>query len=843
MNRNGLFLTVASLALLSPAMAQAASADSELETASEAAAESGTDARGQGTARKEVFSTGVAKGRDILDSAISTSSLKSDEIEKFGARSLGEVLRNIPGVRAEYQGGEGNASYSIRGLPLAASGSKFLQFQEDGLPVLEFGDIQLISSDLFMRVDSNLAQIEAIRGGSASTFASNSPGGVINLISKTGEQEGGSVAAGVGLDYDMYRLDFDYGGRISDTLRYHVGGFYRQGEGPRDIGYTAYKGGQFKFNITKELGEGFVRIYGKYLDDRAPSYQPVPVMVTGTNDDPKFRNVANFDISRDSLVSRNINGIPSLDENNNLKVYDARDGMHSVVKSIGLEAKFDVAGWTISEKFRFADISGSVFENLPLAVAPAIGLAMVNGGPGATLSYANGPLAGQAINPATLNGNGLLMQSLFINADLKNLDNMTNDLRASRVWDIGGGKLTTTAGFYKSNQSFDSFWTFTTALQDVVGGGNSALVNVATAGGVPVTQNGILSFSTLGTGAYHRRYDVSYDINAPYASVNYHIGKVAIGASIRYDMGKVQGTLLGSDLGGGRVGIKPYDINGDGTISRAESLTAFLPLTQPGLVDYDYDYLSYSGGINFRVSEPLAVFARYSRGGRAAADRILFTPAINYNSGALIDPKDGYDSVKQTEVGVKYRGDGLALNVTGFLANTGERNLQVNSRPDGSVQVERIVREYRAYGAEFEGSVRRGPFSLTAGATYTNAEITSDATNPAIVGNTPRHQANFIFEATPQYETQMFTVGANFLGTTSSYAQDTNQLKLPGYTVVNAFVQFRPTDRLQLMLNANNLFDTLGMTEVTQASIPASGMVLARSITGRTISGSIRFAL
>jgi outer membrane receptor protein involved in Fe transport len=166
----------------------------------------------------------------------------------------------------------------------------------------------------------------------------------------------------------------------------------------------------------------------------------------------------------------------------------------------------------------------------------------------------------------------------------------------------------------------------------------------------------------------------------------------------------------------------------------------------------------------------------------------------------------------------------------------------VNSKPDGSVQVEHIIRAYRAYGAEFEGSVRRGPFSLTAGATYTHGEITDDATNPAIVGNTPRHQASFIFEATPQFETQMFTVGANFLGTTSSYAQDTNQLKLPGYTVVNAFVQFRPTDKLQLMLNANNLFDTLGIAEVTQASIPASGMVLARSITGRTISGSIRFA-
>jgi outer membrane receptor protein involved in Fe transport len=487
-------------------------------------------------------------------------------------------------------------------------------------------------------------------------------------------------------------------------------------------------------------------------------------------------------------------------------------------------------------------IRAACFENLPLAVAPAIGLAMANGGVGATLNYANGPLGGQTINPTTLNGNGLLMQSLFINADLKSLDNVTNDLRASRVWEIGGGDLTTTAGFYKANQSFNSFWTFTTALQDVNGNGNSALVNVKTAAGVNVSQDGILSFSTVGGSSYHRNYDVAYDINAPYASVNYHFGKIAIGGSIRYDMGQVKGTLTGAELGlSSATGITSYDFNHDGVISVAEGKTAALP-NLSGLVDYDYHYVSYSTGINFRISEPLAVFARYSRGGRAAADRILFTPAINYHTGALLDPKDGYDSVRQTELGVKYRKGNLALNLTSFLATTGERNLQVNSKPDGSVQVEHIIRDYRAYGAEFEGSIRHGPFSLTAGATYTHAEISKDATNAAVVGNTPRHQPSFIFEATPQFESKLFTIGANLIGSTSNYAQDTNQLKLPGYTVVNAFVQVRPTQGLELMLNANNLFNTLGVAEVTQAAIPASGMVLARSITARTISGSVRFS-
>ncbi len=100
------------------------------------------------------------------------------------------------------------------------------------------------------RNDLSLARIESVRGGSASTFASNSPGGIINFISKTGEQEGGSFQLSSGLDYREYRADFAYGGKIDAQTRYELSGFYRLGDGPRDVGYDAMRGGQIKANIT-----------------------------------------------------------------------------------------------------------------------------------------------------------------------------------------------------------------------------------------------------------------------------------------------------------------------------------------------------------------------------------------------------------------------------------------------------------------------------------------------------------------------------------------------------------------------------------------------------------------
>ncbi|MFN3432802.1 MAG: TonB-dependent receptor domain-containing protein, partial [Sphingomonas sp.] len=127
------------------------------------------------------------------------------------------------------------------------------------------------------------------------------------------------------------------------------------------------------------------------------------------------------------------------------------------------------------------------------------------------------------------------------------------------------------------------------------------------------------------------------------------------------------------------------------------------------------------------------------------------------------------------------------------------------------------------------------------GGTYTDAEITRDVLNPAVVGNRPRRQAKFIYQVTPQIDVERFTLGANVIGTSSSYAQDNNQLKMPAYTQVNAFVAVHPADKVTVSVNGNNLFNVKGITEVEEGAIPAGGIVRARSISGRTISAAVRF--
>ncbi|KTF69066.1 TonB-dependent receptor domain-containing protein [Sphingomonas sp. HT-1] len=792
---------------------------------------------------KQSFTTGVAKGRDLLDSAISASSIDEEQIQKIGTRSIAEVLANIPGIRAETAGTDGLTAITIRGLPMAADGSKFLQIQEDGLPVLEFGDIHFAATTAFLRTDLSLSQVQAIRGGSASTFASNSPGGLVNFISKTGEEEGGTIQLSSGIDHELGRVDFNYGGHLSKTVRFNVGGFYRQGEGPRATGFDAFKGGQIKLNVTKTFENGYVRVYGKYLDDREPNYAMMPVAVRGTNADPVYSTIAGFDPRKDTLDSRFKSSILALDGNNNVTNLNLLDGNRSKVASLGLEAQFDIAGWTFSNRMRYASISGSYNESSSLALLPAVAVAPTLGGPGATLRYATGPKSGQTItNLASLNGNGLMMYGLAIHSDLDKLDNFTNDFRGSRVWNVGEGKLTTTAGFYASSQALWQNLNLMTNVFDIAPNGGSAYVDVVTATGTSVTQGGVVNYGISGGSAYRRRYDLDYRVFAPYGSINYQIGALSVGASMRYDFGKVSGTLYGADLGGGRMGTAPVDMNRDGTIAPAERAVAVLPLSRPGVADYSYKYASYSVGVNYRVAEPLSVFARYSRGGRATAERLFFSPAVNPASGALTDPAMAYGPVKQAEGGVKFRKDGVTLFATGFWASTQDKNLQIGANATGNTVVLQIDRDYSAKGVEVEGLFEQGPFGLRLGATYTKATIDADKADKTLVGNTPRHQPDLIFQATPQFEVKHFTIGTNVLGTTSSFAQDNNVLKQPGYAIVSPFVQVRPVDGIQIGLNVFNVFDKLAFVSVNSAAIPASGIVTAQTLTGRTVTASVRFS-
>lgn len=764
----------------------------------------------------EIVVTGSANPRSKLQSSLSISTLNAADIAETTPRTTAEIFRTIPGIRSESSGGEGNTNITVRGVPISAGGSKYLQLQEDGLPIFMFGDIAFATSDIFLRADQTIQRIEAIRGGSASTMASNSPAGIINFISKTGEVEGGSIGSTFGLDYESVRTDFDYGTPLGNGLSFHVGGFFRSGEGIRNAGYTANKGGQIKANLTKRFDNGYARIYVKSLNDRTAAYMPMPIQVSGTNADPVWESVTGFSATLDaphSVLLQSNFGIGSQGERRNA---DVADGMNPRSNAIGAEFSFDIgAGWNLISKTRYSRNSGRFIAPFPSAfgttgdmlstVAGATGLDL----DGASLTYAH--------NGEAFNGDLLQVIHMF-DTELNNFDNLMNDINISKTFD---DKITVTGGLFKGNQNVNMSWLWNSYLMEVEGD-NAGLLDITLADGTEASRSGQFAYGVPVWGnCCQRGYNITYDIIAPYASVELEAtSDLTIDASMRWDFGSANGYGLGPSVG-------PLDVNNNGTIETLEQNVAVVDQAQKNPVDYDYDYVSYSLGANYSLSTSQAVFGRFSQGASAKADRAV-DPA-----SALLSLGNPKDVIQQAELGWKSRYKSGGLFVTAFYASTTEEG-----GFEATTQTV-IENDYTAVGLEVEGSYQMSDFALRGAVTYTKAEITSGDNE----GNTPRRQPDLMYSIIPSYFFGNHAVGLSLIGQSSAFAQDGNDLIMPGYMSVNAFISMELTKGLSLSLNANNLFDTIGITESEEGSITEGQInyLRARSITGRSISGTVRY--
>ncbi len=808
-------------------------------------AQDNTDAETQDKAKYEqIVVTATPGGATMQEASVSVSSFNEDDIVKLAPRSTAEVFRAIPGIRAESSGGGGNANITIRGIPLATGGSKFLQIHEDGLPVLEYGDINFGNADNFIRYDWSVANVEAVRGGSASTFASNSPGGVINMISNTGEIGGGAIGTSFGVDYDEMRLDFRYGGEINDDLYYHIAGFARGGEGTRDTGYHGDKGGQVKFNITKLLDNGHIRFFYKNLDDKVSTYLPSPVLVKG---DGEYGPVPGFDASSQALNSVYNTNISTFDSYGNPENRDVRDGISSEVNSFGVEVDLEVAdNLFLLNKFRISDVSGGFIapftDGFPAGpgdvsnFAAALCSGALDGEGNAlncdstTVTLANGPGAGEVYT-------GEAFTNLQFDARLNDLGNMINDLSLRKEFDNG---VSLTVGYYYSNQDIATSWASWQTFIQTLDGDNSQLLNITDADGTELVSNGLLSASFL---SYE--WDLNYVTTAPYMNVGFELSdNILIDASVRYDSVDASGELISSCCGGNA----DYDINGNGVIEQIEDASAqnsgfisggVINLNRAGassqIVDYSANNTSWSLGGSYLLSETQTLFARYSKGGRALADRLLQIGGTLNTDGSLTNTTSGFDTTKQLEIGYKYGTRDLMLNATLFDTVTEDTQAEVTSGLT-------FMREYEATGLEFEGRWNATDnFVLSGNLTWTDAEISKDANDAALVGNTPRRQADWIWTITPEYVTDFWSVGASLQGSTEYYVQDNNDLKQDAYNLVNVFATYWVNDQFSVSLNVNNATDEFVITESEEGSAAVGSYIRARPLNGRTTVVSLKY--
>ena len=627
----------------------------------------------------------------------------------------------------------------------------------------------------------------------------------MNFISNFGSSQEGSILTSVGLDQEAYRTDFNFGGSLNENLNFAIGGFFRQGEGGRTLNYTGNRGGQIKANLTRMFSNGYARIYVKHLNDRAAAFMPMPMMVTGTNDNPTWGSIAGYDALTGTMHTTNLATNFGLGGDGTLRRVNVSDGMHAKSNSVGAEFNFDLGdGWNVENKARMATNSGRFVAPFPAEVGSAASLAASIAGTGATAVFAG------TTTPYT----GTALRIHMFDTELNNFDNMMNDFKLNKKL----GVANISVGYFRGIQNVDMSWLWNSYLQEAVGE-NARLLNAISATNVNFSDNGLYAYGVPAWGnCCQRNYNTQYNISAPYINIEAQVNNALnLEIGLRKDNGHVTGNF------GSTVQRANYDVNGDGTISKPEISVSVPDNANTTAVNYRYNYLSYSAGANYKMNEQSAIFARYSSGGAAKADRILFS-GYNYQNGAAIPAKD---LIAQAELGYKLKMKNGGLFITGFYSNTNEEGGY-----EATTQTI-IENDYKALGAEVEAAYTFNDFGLRGSFTFTNAEITSGSNK----GKTPRRQAALIYNLNPTFNLmKKGVVGLNIVGTTDSYAQDDNQLVMPGYTLFHGYLSYNIAKGLSASINGNNLFNKLAVTESEEGAIPTNGMVRARPVLGRSIN-------
>jgi len=782
---------------------------------------------------EEAVVTGSFQERSKMESSVAITTLNSAKIEDENAQNLSDLMKAVPGMWVESSGGQGGNNVFTRGLPSAGK-LTFVELNYNGLPVLEGNDLDFGNTDQFFRADKTIQTMESVRGGTASIFAASAPAGIMNFRSKTGGSELGGVVkieAGTAAETRPGRLrtDFNIGGPMGEDWRFNVGGFYRFDEGVRNPGFTANKGGQVSANVTRLLDNGYVRVYGRYMNDQNTFYLPIPLQNPSDPEgiagiDPNYGTMTSLDASNVRVPGPNARpGSP------NFVSRDLTEGVHPEVRSLQADVVLDITDNISLENkakvmrtdmtFNAAFSLGSL--TLQGAEAFAQGLAD-NDNIGSVDSYQYSfASSNQPVNNLdNLNGNGLVSQVGWWHVE-NDLSGFIDQVELS--YETESNSLT--GGLYFSQYERTELWHWNNMLMEVRDQPRMLDLTVTDDQGetYQVTENGFTQYGTN-----YANSSGTATILAGYLGDEWQATE-----KLRVDVGaRLEKSVFRGRTGGSQ------SINIDGDPNTLYDNGVAVSNNEFQTYNHSETEWALSGGLNYRFNEEYAVFGRFSRG--------FHMPDLDAFRGGPADPPT--TTVLQGELGVKVSNPNFGLFATffwsqlldqQFTAQAGENNASVGFTADTQTPGVEI---------EFNQKYQNLTTSITATIQDPNFAVETIGQETVVdVGDSRiQRQPRYLVSVNPRYEFGIFTAGVEFRAIDSRFTNAANNsLELPAYNEINASLA-ASDGPVTVKLTGSNLTNALGLTEGNPRTGIASGgdvgsFFQARPILGRRFNLSLQY--
>ena len=782
----------------------------------------------------EVVVTGMFDKRLKMNSPIAITVIKSEMIEKQAPASAADLLRNVPGVYVNASNGEIRNSVASRGITVGTQdgsfGYEYVSMQEDGLPITNTTYYNY-GPDFFLRADATIAQLDAVRGGSSSITTANAPGGIFNYISKTGgNQFAGEVRMRSGLQgansNGLYRTDLNFGGPIANNWYFNIGGFYRYDLGARYPGeYPLNNGGQVKANIVKKYNTGSVKLFVKYLQDRNGYSMALP---TRGFTDPKVAE--GFNNSSSVLLPEVSYDQQNFVEGGTLH-YNSKRLVDNTYRSVGLNWEQKLGeGWNLDNKIRVSNnavrYNNSSFTSIiSPATASLYSLLGTAGSVGTytfrdlqtgqtMLSVTTGP-TGYTVNENNLSNQSLGSNSIFI-TPLNLYENKVQEVL---------NQLTVTKKWRNMNFAIGGYFGYSDVAR-VSGGGGAALTTLETnprllavdftgtiggnTGNFQVTNsNGIVQFAG-NNGVLLGFYAIQKQLAGFFGHTWDITPALTLDWGVRYENGNMKGhnTRAYLKVNGG-LDNDPYTLFDNTVLDYAQT------------VDYNrtMETFSYSAAVNYKFSNNLSVYSRYSHGEKAP-DLDVYFATNRITTIQFLNPQKR--TTEQIEVGLKAKHEFFDLFVTPFYS-------LLNNVPAGGFAtltdgtfyaLPTLYNDYKTIGVEVESNIRPVKYlNIRAVATVQKSKITNgtfwitngagmeDDTTGDFSGNETSATPRLFFNVTPSLNLDKFYTFLtwNYMG--KRQANNRNTFKMPSFSLFDFGAGYNFSESISATLNVNNVFD------------------------------------
>lgn len=744
-----------------------------------------------------------------LESSTALTTISDAEIEQAQPRSTADLLKTVPGFYVEASGGEVNNNLFVRGLP--ADGSyRYVVMLEDGMMAFDGNDLFFLGADNLIRVDENVERVEAVRGGNSALFGTNAPGGLVNVINKTGGPDlAGSFKAEIGTD-GYTRYGGNVNGPLADDWRFSVGGFYRFDDGIRDPGFPASRGGQLKANITRQFENGFVRLYGTYINDKNAFYLPLPVEAEVTGETrvlPQADGSGEESLIVTELTSNFAPGIDSdatlttnaanfteipLPQGNGEFTLPLENGIAQVGGTFKGELGFSFpGGWEIENVLRVVSLDHENNAMPPGVAKPANEVAEdLIGRPLAPNETADFTFVETGAPFDTPNG---LVQNALIWHVERPISNFSNQLLLKKRTEAGDMVHNFTLGTYFGFYTADHVWMFNNLLTNIENAPGLLDLTIRDDAGTPVqvvTDNGFTNY----LGLY-----VNAQANATLFSV-FAGDEIQVNEKLRFDVGA---RIERDEYETNQENTTPFDLGGP---SLADDAVNWGDRTFTRR-QVDFTEWAASVGVNYLIDEDFSVYGRASRGYKM--------PLLDqYAVGTFPDTAE---TLWQGEVGVKLSTPTYGLSALAYLVRLENFPSQDVRVVDGMTVFETaIVGEAQTLGFELEGVLAPYPgVRLNGQLTLQDPQYQTFVDGGLdLEGNRVRRIPQVLFNLGGSYTTSGLRVGADYKFVGQRYANTLNTIELPQFGVVNGRVAYTiPDQGITVSAGVVNALDGEGLTE------------------------------